>query len=105
MGAEKVKLTWRTAGALVVVFVLGCAVIWALVTYGGLQASILWTGFIGVLVWAIQSNTEQKREYARLLADRKRDHYQELLEFYNNVINLARQEKGRELGSDDISEL
>lgn len=64
-----------------IVALVGIAAIWALVQYAGLQASLLWTAIIGAAAWAIRSNIEQKREYEKLLADRKREHYLQFLEF------------------------
>jgi len=64
-----------------IVALVGIAAIWALVQYAGLQASLLWTAIIGAAAWAIRSNVEQKREYEKLLADRKREHYLQFLEF------------------------
>lgn len=54
---------------------------WSLVHYAGLQGSLLWTAIIGAAAWAIRSSIEQKREYQRLLAERKREHYLQFLEF------------------------
>lgn len=60
--------------------------IWSLVNYAGLQASLLWTAIIGAAAWAIRSNIEQKREHQKLLAERKREHYLQFLEFLAKFI-------------------
>ena len=51
------------------------AVVWSLVYYVGLQASLIWTGVIGAIAWAIQTAVQQKQDYRRLLADQKRQQH------------------------------
>ncbi len=73
----------------VVVLALVGAGIWSLVNYAGLQASLLWTAIIGAAAWAIRSNIEQKREHQKLLAERKREHYLQFLEFLAKFIGTT----------------
>lgn len=68
------------------------SVIWALVQYAGLQTSLLWTAIIGAAAWSVRSNIEQKREYEKLLADRKREHYLQFLEFLAGFIGTTEDE-------------
>ncbi|SRR5258706_13531228 len=70
---------------LVALFVIAIG-IWSLVQYTGLQASLLWTTIIGAAAWLIRSNVERRREYERLLADRKREHYLQFLEFLSKFV-------------------
>lgn len=73
----------------VVTLVLVGAGIWSLVNYAGLQASLLWTAIIGAAAWIIRSNIEQKREHQKLLAERKREHYLQFLEFLAKFITSS----------------
>ena len=65
---------------------------WVLIHYAGLQASLLWTAIIGAVAWAIRSNIEQKREHQRLLAESKRNHYLQFLEFMSRSISANNDE-------------
>lgn len=76
----------------IIFFVLLAAIAWTLVHFAGLQASLMWTAIIGATAWLIRSHIEQKREYQRLLADRKRELYLQFLEFMAKF--LASTEKG-----------
>lgn len=60
--------------------------IWLLVHFAGLQASLLWAAIIGAAAWAVRSSIEQKREYQRLLAEKKREQYLEFLDILNHFI-------------------
>ena len=63
--------------------------IWGLVHFAGLQASLLWTAIVGAAAWAIRTSIEQRREYQRLLAEQKRKHYFEFLEFMSRFIGTS----------------
>ena len=63
--------------------------IWALVHFVGLQASIIWTGLVGLVAWAIQTAVQQRQEYRRLLAEQKRQQYFELLDFLNQSSGVS----------------
>jgi hypothetical protein len=69
------------------ILALSVAGIWSLVMYAGLQSSLLWTAIIGAAAWAIRSNVEQKREYQKLLAERKQEHYFQFLQFLSKFID------------------
>jgi hypothetical protein len=60
---------------------------WVLTHYAGLQTSLLWTAIIGAIAWAIRSNVEKKREHQRLLAESKRNHYLQFLEFLSRFFS------------------
>jgi hypothetical protein len=83
--------------------------IWSLVHFAGLQASLLWTAIVGAGAWAVRSSIEQKREYQRLLADKKRAHYFEFLDFLNRFIGPTgkpepvAKDPGEQLRDDHIS--
>lgn len=79
----------RAIVAGIIAALVAVGAIWALVNYAGLQASLLWTAIIGAAAWAIRSNIEQKREYEKLLADRKREHYLQFLEFLAGFIETT----------------
>lgn len=81
------------------ILIAGVATIWSLVQYAGLQASLLWTGLIGAAAWAIRSNIEQKREYQKLLADRKREHYLQFLEFLAGFIDTSGEDSGKKVNN------
>lgn len=70
-----------------ILFAAGIGAIWSLVHFAGLQASLLWTAIIGAAAWAIRSSVEQRREYQRLLAEQKRKHYFEFLDFMSRFID------------------
>lgn len=70
------------------------AAIWILVKLIGLQASLVWTGVVGFVAWSVRSSVEQKREYQRLLADRKRQQYQEFLTYLERAFVEVRAESG-----------
>jgi hypothetical protein len=76
----------RAIAGLVVTCAILVAAIWSLVHFAGLQASLLWTAIVGAGAWAVRSSIEQKREYQRLLAENKRTHYSEFLDFLNQFI-------------------
>ncbi len=73
----------------VIVLAIAGVAIWSLVTYAGLQASLLWTAIIGAAAWAIRSNVEQKREHQKLLAERKQEHYLQFLQFLAKFIGTT----------------
>jgi hypothetical protein len=76
----------RAVVIIVVIVATLVAAIWSLVHFAGLQASLLWTAVVGAGAWAVRSSIEQRREYQRLLADNKRAHYFEFLDFLNRFI-------------------
>lgn len=76
-------MSLRSITSIIVALLSLVSVVIVLSLYAGLEASLLWTGLIGGLGWAIQSSVQTKREYARLLADKKRQHYLEFLDFLN----------------------
>ena len=82
------KLT-RAVLILVVLLAILVAVIWLLMSFVGLQASLLWTAIIGAVAWAVRSSIERKQEYQRLLAEQKREHYLEFLDFLNRFVGCA----------------
>jgi hypothetical protein len=94
-GKTKEKLSSPKMGLLhalvisAVVLAFCVVVVWSLIHYAGLQASLLWAAIIGAAAWAIQSNIEQKREHQKLLAERKREHYLQFLEFMAKFISKA----------------
>ncbi|MFP7721419.1 hypothetical protein [Lysobacter sp. A3-1-A15] len=73
----------------VILLAAGIGAIWSLVQFAGLQASLLWTAIIGAAAWAIRSSIEQRREYQRLLAEQKRKHYFEFLDFMSKFIDTS----------------
>lgn len=73
----------------VIAIALASAIVWSLVKYAGLQASLLWTAIIGAAAWAIRSNIERKREHQKLLAERKTEHYLQFLEFLARFLSNA----------------
>jgi len=73
----------RTILTGVVVVAILLVAIWSFVHFGGLQTSLLWTGLVGAAAWAVRSSVEQKREYQRLLAEKKRNQYLEFLDIMN----------------------
>lgn len=75
----------------------GIGAIWSLVHFAGLQASLLWTAIIGAAAWAIRSSIEQRREYQRLLAEQKRKHYFEFLDFMSKFIDTSGEGKSTQL--------
>lgn len=74
-----------------VVIVLCVILGWVLIHYAGLQTSLLWTAIVGAIAWAIRSNIEQKREHQRLLAESKRNHYLQFLEFLSRSVSTSKE--------------
>jgi len=85
-----------TVVALLGLLVLG---IWALVHFAGLQGSLLWTGVLGAIAWAIRNSIEKRREHIRLLAEAKRTHYLEFLDFFNNIIEETKASEAKTRGT------
>lgn len=77
-------------------FVGGAA--WFFYRYSGVQNPLLWTAALGALGWAIRSSVEQKREYRRLMADKKREHYIQFLDFFSRFVASSQEEE-----SDSVS--
>lgn len=82
------KRTLKIAAVVIGITAL-VAALWALVSYAGLQASLLWTAIIGAAAWAIRSSIEQKREHQKLLAERKQEHYLQFLQFLSKFMGPA----------------
>ena len=82
------------AGLVVVLFLLAMlgGVAWLLYRYSSVQNPLLWTAALGALGWAIRSSVEQKREYRRLMADKKREHYIHFLDFFSRFIASSQKE-------------
>jgi hypothetical protein len=81
-------------GVAFICVLLMIGVVWALTHYAGLQASLLWTAIIGAAAWAVRSNLEQKREYQKLLAARKQEHYFQFLEFLSKFVGFNQSSGG-----------
>jgi hypothetical protein len=62
------------------------SVSWALVHYTGVEASLLLTSIVGMVAWSVRNKQEKTRERNRLLAESKRVHYLEFLEFMSRII-------------------
>jgi hypothetical protein len=84
------------AGLVVVLLflVLLGGVAWLLYRYSSVQNPLLWTAALGALGWAIRSSVEQKREYRRLMADKKREHYIHFLDFFSKFVASSQKEGG-----------
>lgn len=76
----------KALAVVVALAVLLVLVSWGLIRLAGLEASLLWTAIVGAIAWAIRNSIEQKREHLRLLAETKREHYIEFLDFINSAI-------------------
>ena len=86
---------------LAVLLFLGAAIaaMYFAVQWLGLQAAIAWAAFIGLALLLVRIEQQRKREQERVLADRKREQYFELLEllrkcFYSqDPVQAARRQK------------
>jgi hypothetical protein len=76
---------------------------WFLYRHSSIQNPLLWTAALGALGWAIRSSVEQKREYRRLMADKKREHYIQFLDFFSRFIaSSQKEEKGQEVSLEEF---
>lgn len=83
-GRKRSTFAALVVGFLVLAIVI--ALLWALISFAGLQTSLLWAAIMGALAWVVRSSVEQRREYQRLLAESKRTHYEEFLKFISQVM-------------------
>ena len=81
---------WKATAVVALLLAFVVLAIWGLVHFAGLQASLLWTAVIGAIAWAIRNSIEQKTEHLRLLADKKRAHYVEFLDFINRFVGQSK---------------
>lgn len=72
---------------LLLILLVAAVFVWVLHKFVGVQNPLLWTAVLGALGWAIRSSVEQKREYRRLMADRKREHYIRFLDFFSRFVS------------------
>jgi hypothetical protein len=85
----------KTSKAFVIVAIVFSVLVtgaWALVVFAGVKASLLLTGVIGLITWSVRSQQEQKKERMRLLAESKRAHYLEFLQFMNRLISAGKED-------------
>ena len=86
---------------LAVLLFIGAAIaaMYFAVQWLGLQAAIAWAAFVGLALLLVRIEQQRKREQERVLADRKREQYFELLEvlrkcFYSqDPVQAARRQK------------
>ena len=78
--------------ALLLILLVAAVFVWVLHKFVGVQNPLLWTAVLGALGWAIRSSVEQKREYRRLMADRKREHYIRFLDFFSRFVSSGTNE-------------
>lgn len=90
---KKIGVVARMVVILLFLALLG-GVAWFFYRYSGVQNPLLWTAALGALGWAIRSSVEQKREYRRLMADKKREHYIQFLDFFSRFVASSQKEEG-----------
>lgn len=82
--------------ALVAVLSVLVGAIWALVTFVGLQASLVWAALVGGVAWLVRSEIEKKRELTKLLAEQKRQQYLQFLDFMVQYLGRSDEEADAE---------
>src|SRR4051794_19532073 len=68
----------------------------------GIQASVIWTGAVGIGTWLVRSIQERRDEYRRLLADTKRQQYEGFLLFVNKVAGAEKKKREAAIDLDEM---